>query len=92
MFALNAFISYRERGLVEPYDIPAAVAFFIAALLSWRGSPIGLFGGAVLCAIYLASVVAPGPAVFIAYWIVALVLTVQALAVLRRSTLSASGS
>jgi hypothetical protein len=90
VFALNAFISYRERGLVEPYDIPAAVAFFIAAVLALRRSVIGLVGGAVLCAIYLASVVAPGPTVFIAYWIVALVLTVQALPLVRRSRLTSS--
>lgn len=84
VFALNAFISYRERGLVEPYDIPAAIAFLIAAVLAWRRSAAALLGGAALCAIYLASVVISGPAVFIAYWIVALVLTLQALPLLRR--------
>ena len=85
VFALNAYISYRERGLVEPYDIPAAIAFLIAAVLAWRGVLAGLIAGAVLCAIYLASVVTSGPAVFIAYWIVALVLTLQALPLLRRT-------
>lgn len=90
VFALNAFISYRERGLVEPYDIPAAVAFFIASVLAWRGSVIGLVGGAALCAIYLGTVVAPGPTVFIAYWVIALVLTVQALPLLRRSRVTST--
>src|SRR6058998_3566950 len=27
VFAFNAYISYAERGLVEPYDIPAAIGF-----------------------------------------------------------------
>jgi hypothetical protein len=49
-----------------------------------------LAGGAVLCAIYLASVVASGPAVFIAYWIVAIVLIVQALPLLRRPVASSA--
>ncbi|MEK6206523.1 MAG: hypothetical protein AABM32_02675 [Chloroflexota bacterium] len=42
VFALNAFISYRERGLVETYDIPAAIAFLIAAVLVWRRSVAAL--------------------------------------------------
>ena len=84
VFALNAYISYRERNLVEPYDIPAAIAFLIAAVLAWRRVLAGLIGGAVLCAIYLATVVTSGPAAFMAYWIVALVLTLQALPLLRR--------
>jgi hypothetical protein len=84
VFAFNACISYRERGVVEPYDIPAAIAFLVAAIFVWRRSLVALVGGAVLCAIYLASVVASGPAVFIAYWIVALVLLVQALPLVRR--------
>ena len=84
VFALNAFISYRERGLVETYDIPAAIAFLTAAVLVWRRSVAALVGGAALCAIYLASVVTSGPPVFIAYWIIALVLTLQAVPLLRR--------
>ena len=83
-FAFNALISFRERGLVEPYDIPAAVAFFVAALLAWRRSRAALVGSAALCAIYLASVVLSGPIVFTAYWIVAILLTLQALPLLRR--------
>ena len=85
VFAFNAYISYRERGMVESYDIPAAAGFLVAAILVWRRSLVALVGGAILCAIYLASVVASGPAVFIAYWIVALVLVIQALLLLRRS-------
>jgi len=90
VFAFNAYISYRERGLVEPYDVPAAIAFLVAAILAWRRSMPALAGGAVLCAIYLTSVVASGPAVFIAYWIVALVLIVQALPLLRRPVASSA--
>ena len=90
VFAFNAYISYRERGVVEPYDVPAAIAFLVAAILAWRRSMPALAGGAVLCAIYLASVVASGPAVFIAYWIVALVLIVQALPLLRRPVASSA--
>ena len=90
MFALNGYISFRERGIVEPYDIPGAIAFAIAAILAWRRSLAALVGGAVLCGIYLASVVTSGPAVFIAYWIVALVLIAQALALVRRPTVSST--
>jgi hypothetical protein len=88
VFAFNAYISYRERGVVEPYDIPAAIAFLVAAILVWRRSLVALGGGAILSAIYFASIVASGPAVFIAYWIVALVLIVQALPLVRRPAVS----
>lgn len=67
VFALNA--SYRERGLVETYDIPAAIAFLIAAVLVWRRSVAALVAG---------------PAIFTACWIIALVLTLQAVPLLRR--------
>jgi len=90
VFAFNAYISYAERGLVEPYDIPAAVGFLITAVLAWRGSIVALVGGAILCAIYLASVVAAGRAIFIAYWVVALVLTIQALPLVRRPEASST--
>jgi hypothetical protein len=90
VFAFNAYISYRERGVVEPYDIPAAIAFLVAAILAWRRSLAALVGGAVLCAINLASVVTSGPAIFIAYWIVALVLVVQALPLVRRPAVSST--
>ena len=84
VFALNAFVSYRERGLVEPYDVPAAIVFMVTAVLTWRGSVAALVAGAALCGIYLASVITTGPAVFIGYWIVALVVTLQAVPLLRR--------
>ena len=84
VFAFNAYISYRERGAIEPYDIPAAIAFLVTAVLGWRRSLAALLGAATLCAIYLASVVTSGPAVFIAYWVVALLLIVQALPLVRR--------
>ena len=51
VFAFNAYVSYRERALVEPYDIPSAIAFLAAALLAWRRSMRALVGGALLCAI-----------------------------------------
>ena len=89
-FALNGYISYRERGIVEAYDIPAAIGFAVAAILAWRRSLAALVGGAILCAIYLASVVTSGPAVFMAYWIVALVLIAQALPLVRRPALSSN--
>jgi hypothetical protein len=38
VFAFNALISYRERGLVETYDVPAAIAFLITAVLTWPRS------------------------------------------------------
>ena len=84
VFALNAFIRYRESGLVEPYDIPSAIVFLVVAVLTWRGSVAAVVAGAALCVIYLASVIAGGPAAFIAFWIVALVLTLQAVPLLRR--------
>ena len=90
VFAFNAYISYRERAVVEPYDIPSAIAFVIAAVFAWRRSLAALVGGAILCAIYLASVVPSGPAVFIAYWIVALVLVLQAFPLVPRRVPSAA--
>jgi len=90
VFGFNAYVSYAERGLVEPYDIPAAIGFLIAAVLVWRRSLVAVIGGSILCAIYLASVVASGPAVFIAYWIVALVLTIQAVPLVRRPEASSA--
>jgi hypothetical protein len=88
VFAFNAYISYRERRLVEPYDIPAALAFLVAAVFVWRRSVAAVLGGVVLCAIYLVSTLAGGPAIFTAYWIVALILTIQVLPLLRRPAVS----
>jgi hypothetical protein len=83
VFAFNAFISYRERTFVEPYDIPAAIAFLVVAVLVWQRSTAAVVGGVILCAIYLATVVASGPAVFTAYWVFALLATLQAVALQR---------
>jgi hypothetical protein len=89
VFALNAIVSYRERGIVEPYDVPAAIAFFVVAILALRRSIAALAGGAILCAIYLASVLTTGPLIFTAYWIVALVLIIQAIPLQRTEGRSA---
>ena len=37
VFALNAYISYRERGFFELWDVPAGLAFAILAVLVGRG-------------------------------------------------------
>ncbi|HEY6202861.1 MAG TPA: hypothetical protein VI056_07440 [Candidatus Limnocylindria bacterium] len=34
VFALNALVSYRERGFVELFDLPAAIAFAIPSFWS----------------------------------------------------------
>ena len=81
MFALNAFISFRERGIVEPLDIPAAVAFAVLGALVWRGSRLALLGGAALMAVYLVTAAAGGVTAFVVYWVVALILALQALPV-----------
>jgi hypothetical protein len=79
VFALNALISFRERGIVEPLDVPAAVALAVLAVLVWRGSRIALFCGAALIVAYLATAAAGGVLAFVAYWAFALVLALQAL-------------
>jgi hypothetical protein len=78
VFALNAFISFRERGTVEPLDIPAAIAFAVLGALAWRGSRLALFSGAALMVVYLVTAAAGGVMAFVAYWVVALVLALQA--------------
>ncbi len=78
IFALNAFISYRERGIVEPLDVPAAIAFAVLGALVWRGSRIALFCGAALIVVYLVTAAAGGVMAFVVYWVVALVLALQA--------------
>jgi hypothetical protein len=79
VFAFNALISFRERGIVEPLDIPAAIAFAVLAALVWRGSRIALFGGAALIVVYLATAATGGVLAFVAYWSFALVIALQAL-------------
>lgn len=79
VFALNALISFRERGIVEPLDVPAAIALAALAALVWRGSRIALFCAAALVVVYLVTAAAGGVVAFVAYWALALVLALQAL-------------
>jgi hypothetical protein len=79
IFALNAFISFRERGIVEPLDIPAAIAFGVLGALVWRGLRLALLAGAAVMVVYLMTAAAGGVMPFVAYWVLALVLALQAL-------------
>ena len=79
VFALNAFISFRERGFVEPLDIPAAIALGALGALVWRGSRVALLAGAALVVVYLMTAAVGGVMQFVAYWVVALVAALQAL-------------
>ena len=79
IFALNAFISFRERGIVEPLDIPAATAFGVLGALAWRGSRIALICGAALLVPYLVTAAIGGVTAFVVYWVVALIVALQAL-------------
>jgi len=81
VFALNAIVSFRERGQVEPLDIPAAVAFAASSAVVLRGSRLALLCGIALAAAYLVTAAAGGIMPFVGYWAVALLLTVQALPV-----------
>lgn len=85
VFALNATISFRERGLAEPLDIAAAIVFFVLAVLAWRGSRPALVGGAALVAAYLVSTLIGGPVQFVAYWTAALLVILLA-ALVRPAT------
>jgi hypothetical protein len=79
LFALNAFISFQERGIVEPFDIPGAVAFATFAAMVLRGSRLALLGGSALAAVYLVTAAAGGVITIVAYWIFTIVGTLQAL-------------
>ena len=79
VFALNAFISFRERGFVEPLDIPAAIGLGALGALVWRGSRPALLAGAALMVVYLVTAAAGGVMQFVAYWVVALLVALQAL-------------
>lgn len=83
MFALNAFISYRERGFVELWDLPAALAFAILSILVGRGSRVALYAAIALVAVYLVTALAGGVVAFVAYWITTLVLALLALPIIR---------
>jgi hypothetical protein len=82
VFALNALISCRERGFVELFDLPAAIAFAILSVLvaGARGSRStgDRSGGG-----YLVTALAGGVVPFVSYWIATLVLALQAVPVSR---------
>ena len=83
VFALNAFISYRERGLVELLDLPAAIAFAVLSVLVGRAVRLALYGSIALVAVYLVTALAGGVLAFVSYWVATLVLVLQALPVIR---------
>jgi hypothetical protein len=83
VFALNALVSYRERGFVELFDLPAATAFAILSVLVGRGSRLTLYGAIALVAVYLVTALAGGVLEFVSYWVATLVLALQALPVVR---------
>jgi hypothetical protein len=82
VFALNAFISYRERGFVELFDLPAAIAFAVLSVMVGRGSRLALYGAIALAAVHLVTALAGGVLPFVSYWIATLVLALQALPVI----------
>lgn len=77
--ALNAYISFQERGFVEPLDVPLALALLGAAAFAWRGSRPALLVGAAASVVALALVAPSGAIGLIAFWVVALVVTVRAI-------------
>lgn len=81
VFALNAYISYRERGFIELWDVPAALAFAVLAVLVIRGSRVALYAAIALVAVYLVTALAGGVLPFVSYWVATLVLALQALPV-----------
>jgi hypothetical protein len=83
VFALNAFISFRERGFIELLDVPAALAFAILSILVGRGYRLALYGAIALSAVYLVTALAGGVLEFVAYWVATLVLVLLALPVTR---------
>jgi len=83
VFALNAFISFRERGFVELTDVPAALAFAVLSVLVGRGVQLALYGSVALVAVYLVTALAGGVLAFVSYWVATLVLVLQALPVIR---------
>lgn len=83
VFALNAFISFRERGFLELTDVPAALAFAVLSVLVGRGVQLALYGSVALVAVYLVTALAGGVLAFVSYWVATLVLVLQALPVIR---------
>jgi hypothetical protein len=82
VFALNAVISYRERGFIELLDVPAALAFAILSILVARGYRLALYAAIALVAVYLVTALAGGVLAFVAYWVATLVLVLLALPVM----------
>ncbi len=83
VFALKAFISFRERGFVDLTDVPAALAFAVLSVLVGRGVQLALYGSVALVAVYLVTALAGGVLAFVSYWVATLVLVLQALPVIR---------
>jgi len=83
VFALNAFISLRERGFIELLDVPAALAFAILSILVGRAYRPALYAAIALVAVYLVTALAGGVLAFVAYWVATLVLVLLALPVIR---------
>lgn len=83
VFALNAYISYQERGFIELWDVPAAVAFAILAVLVGRGIRLALYAAIALVAVYLVTALAGGVVAFVSYWVATLVIALQALPVIH---------
>ena len=83
VFALNAYISYQERGFIELWDVPAALVFAILAVLVGRGLRLALYAAIALVAVYLVTALAGGVVPFVSYWVATLVLALQALPVIH---------
>jgi hypothetical protein len=81
VFALNAFISYRERGFIELLDVPAALAFAVLSILVGRSYRPALYAAVALVAVYLVTALAGGVLPFVAYWVATLVLVLLAVPV-----------
>jgi hypothetical protein len=82
VFALNAFISYRERGFIELLDVPAALAFAILSILVARGYRLALYAAIALVAVSLVTALTGGVFAFVAYWVATLVLVLLALPII----------
>lgn len=91
VFALNAFISFRERGFIELLDMPAALAFAVLSILVGRAYTPALYAAIALVAVYLVTALAGGVLAFVAYWVATMALVLLALPIIRaaraRSTL-----
>ena len=82
VFALNALISFRERGFIELPHVPAALAFGVLSILVARGYRLALYAAIVLVTLYLVTALAGGVLPFVAYWAATLVLVLLALPVI----------